>query len=50
MAVKLSRWQDGCGNRLVILDLVRIKQSEEGKKKKNVATLQHSEGSLQTKF
>lgn len=49
MAVKLSRWQDGCGNRLVILDLVHIKQSEEGKKK-NVATLQHSEGSLQTKF
>ena len=46
--VKLSRWQDGCGNRLVILDLVHIKQSEEGKK--NAATLQHSEGSLQTKF
>lgn len=39
MAIKPSRWQDGCRNRLAILELFHIKQAKEGKKKEDVATL-----------
>lgn len=37
MAIKPGRWQDGCRNSLVILELVRIKQAKE--EKNDVATL-----------
>lgn len=49
MAIKPSRWQDGCKNRLVILELVHIKQDKKGEIK-DVATFQHSEVSTYTKL
>lgn len=48
MAIKPSRWQDGCEDRLMIPELVHIKQAEE--EKKMIATFQHSEASPQTKL
>lgn len=52
MAIKPSRWQDGSGNRLVILELVDIKQAIKGRGwggGRDVATLQYLEASPWTK-
>lgn len=48
MAIKPIRRQDGCKNRLVILELVHVKQDKKGEIK-GAATFQHSEVSTYTK-
>lgn len=49
MASKPGRWQDGCKNRPVILELVHIKQDKKGEMK-DAATFQQSEVSTHTKL